>query len=86
MHIILSNFYSISFDGVCREQTTVDFWYSLRLFRYFITFRAELLSSPEVGSSSMQSFEPLIKSNPMDVLFLSPPDSPLKYFPPTGVS
>ena len=68
------------------EQITVEFCDFDNFFKYFITLRAVLLSRPEVGSSKMHKFGFLIKSYPIEVLFLSPPESPLINLPPTGVS
>lgn len=84
--IILSNYNNSSLEGMWIEHITVEFWDFDNLFKYFITLKAVLLSSPEVGSSKIQRFGFLIKSYPIDVLFLSPPESPLRNLPPTGVS
>ena len=68
------------------EQMTVEFCDFDNFFKYFITLKAVTLSRPEVGSSKIQKFGFWIKSYPIEVLFLSPPDSPFINLPPTGVS
>ena len=50
-----------------------------------MTLIAVLLSNPVVGSSNMHKFGLFIMSYPIEVLFLSPPESPLRNRPPTGI-
>jgi len=57
----------------------------LKIFKSSTTCRAVELSSPVVGSSK-KSIEGLVRSStPMDVLFLSPPETPLIKELPTFV-
>ena len=44
------------------------------------------LSNPEVGSSNRIQVGSLINSNPIEVLFLSPPEIPFTYYPPMKLS
>lgn len=48
-----------------------------RYFRSSITYRAVELSNPVVGSSKNSILGLVSNSTPMEVLFLSPPDTPL---------
>ena len=43
-------------------------------------------SNPEVGSSNIMALGLVTNSNPIDVLFLSPPEIPLILTPPINVS
>jgi hypothetical protein len=43
-------------------------------------------SRPDVGSSSIITFGLLISSKAIEVLFFSPPETPLTKIPPTNVS
>lgn len=51
-----------------------------------IIFRDVVLSKPEVGSSQSKKLGSVINSYPIDVLFLSPPESPFTVAPPIIVS
>ncbi len=61
----------------------LDFYSLACFFRYRISKYAVKLSRPEVGSSRTTTLGFDIISNPILVLFLSPPDIPLIKTPPT---
>jgi hypothetical protein len=53
-----------------------------RSLKVSITEVAVKESSPVVGSSKKMSYGSVISSTPMEVLFLSPPETPLMRGPP----
>lgn len=55
------------------------------LSRIYRRILAVKLSRPEVGSSSTKAAGFVITSRAMQVLFLSPPETPWTNFPPMGV-
>lgn len=62
-------------------------FYSLAsCFNWFITMKAVKLSRPLVGSSKNRTSGLDISSNPMEHLFLSPPEIPFRKSPPITVS
>lgn len=59
--------------------------YFARELRSFITWVAVNESRPVVGSSKNIRLGSVMSSTPMDVLFLSPPETPLMRYPPMNV-
>lgn len=55
-------------------------------FKYRMMIREVKESSPEVGSSNITTDGSLISSKAIEVLFLSPPDTPFRRCPPTTTS
>ncbi len=58
-----------------------QFMSSLNNYNYII-WKAVNESKPEVGSSSRMQQGLVTSSNPIDVLFFSPPEIPLRFGPP----
>lgn len=55
---------------------TVFPFYFANFFNSDINKNAVKLSNPEVGSSNIKTFGFVTSSNPIEVLFLSPPEIP----------